>query len=101
MDRGSFATTLLTCVVLVVLSVAVVVVLLGLGSALNQSSITRAYFETLKFIYAPTLQLMAPAFDRLPLGGWVVGFVYFTAAITIQNLLMWFVGKLALEQLRR
>src|SRR5437868_1358051 len=101
MDRGSISGTFLACAILIVVSVTIVVVLLFLGSVSNQSAITRGYYDILKFIYGPMLQLMATAFDRLPVGGWVVGIVYYTATITTQNLLMWFIGKLAVEQYGR
>ena len=56
--------------------------------------------HTLAFVYGPMTELIAPAYDRLPVKGLLVSFASITTAVTIQNLLLWFGGKFLLEKWR-
>jgi len=60
-----------------------------------------AYVKTVVFIYGPMSSLVATAFDRLPVMGLLVSFGSILSAVTLQNLLMWFGGKLLVERLRK
>lgn len=107
MDRGSFVKSSLTCVGVIAVSIALVVVLFSLYfRTLNydtreMSPLGGAYLGAFEFVYGPMTRLVWPAFERLRVAGWGVEFLVATTAVTLQNLLVWFIGKAIIEKLGR
>jgi hypothetical protein len=60
-------------------------------------AIGRAYMEIIAFVYGPVSSVVGMAYDRLPVMGWVTSFASITTAVTLQNLLFWFGGRLLLR----
>lgn len=110
MQRGTFIRPVLATLGVAGVSVFLVIVLFQVsaiprnfgpsGHPLEMPAIGRAYIDFIAFVYGPISSIVAKAFDRLPWMGWLVSFASITTAVSLQNLLLWFGGKWALETWR-
>jgi len=107
MQRGSFWRSISECVAIGAFSFAVAFACLWIwgearnfgpdGHLVTLSPLAIGYVDIVKLIYGPTNQVVAAAFDRLNYGGWVVWSSALVVSVTIQNLLLWSIGKWAVQ----